>query len=192
LEGIIEAILFAMGDSVELKKIAGAIEQDEDTTRRLIHKMMQKYDETDRGIHILELEDSFQMCTKADMYEYLIKIAKQPKEYVLTEVILETLSIIAYRQPITKLEVEKIRGVNSDHPVNKLVEYGLVGERGRLKAPGRPILFGTTEEFLRRFGLQSIDELPSLKPEDLADMQAQAEEELQVRLTDLEVVTVET
>ena len=125
LEGIIEAILFTMGDSVELSKIASAIGHDEETTRKVIHNMMDKYETDDRGIHIIELEDSFQMCTKPQMYEYLIKVAKQPRRYVLTDVQLETLSIIAYRQPVTKLEIEKIRGVKSDHAVNKLVEYGI-------------------------------------------------------------------
>ena len=111
LEGIIEAILFTMGESVELSKIALAIGHDEDTTRKIIHNMMDKLNDSDRGVRIIELEDSFQMCTKADMYEYLIRIAKQPRKYVLTEVQLETLSIIAYKQPVTKLEIEKIRGV---------------------------------------------------------------------------------
>ena len=130
LEGIIEAILFTMGNSVELSKIAASIGHDEETTRRLIHNMMDKYDTDDRGIRIIELEDSFQMCTKPQMYEYLIKVARQPRRYVLTDVQLETLSIIAYRQPVTKLEIEKIRGVKSDHAVNKLVEYDLVCEVG--------------------------------------------------------------
>ena len=146
LEGIIEAVLFAMGDSVELGQIALAIEHDEETTRKIIHQMMDRYETEDRGIRIIELEDAFQMCTKKEMYEYLIRVAKQPKKYVLTDVLLETLSIIAYKQPVTKLEIEKIRGVKSDHAVNKLVEYDLVCEVGRLDAPGKPILFGTTEE----------------------------------------------
>ena len=156
LEGVIEAILFTMGESVELNKIAAAIEHDEETTRKIIHRMMDKYDAEDRGVRIIELEDAFQMCTKTQMYEYLIRVAKQPKKYVLTDVLLETLSIIAYKQPVTKLEIEKIRGVKSDHAVNKLVEYNLVCERGRMEAPGKPILFGTTEEFLRRFSIQSV------------------------------------
>ena len=131
LEGIIEAILFTMGESVELSKIALAVGHDEDTTRKVIHNMMDRLNDSDRGVRIIELEDSFQMCTKADMYEYLIRIAKQPRKYVLTEVQLETLSIIAYKQPVTKLEIEKIRGVKSDHAVNRLVEYTLVCEVGR-------------------------------------------------------------
>ncbi len=182
LEGIIEAILFAMGDSVELSKIAAAIEHDENTTRKIIHQMMDKYSSEDRGVRILELEDSFQMCTKKEMYEYLIRVAKQPKRYVLSDVLLETLSIIAYKQPVTKLEIEKIRGVKSDHAVNKLVEYNLVCEVGRLDAPGRPILFGTTEEFLRRFSIQSVEELPSMNPEQVETLKTEAEEEVQLKL----------
>ena len=182
LEGVIEAILFAVGDSVELSKIAAAIEHDEDTTRKIIHQMMDKYVSEDRGIRILELEDSFQLCTKKEMYEYLIRVAKQPKKYVLTDVLLETLSIIAYKQPVTKLEVEKIRGVKSDHAVNKLVEYYLVCEVGRMDAPGRPLLFGTTEEFLRRFSIQSVDELPMMNPEQVESLKTEAEEEVQLRL----------
>ena len=182
LQGIIEAILFTMGESVELGKIAAVIEHDENTTRKIIHNMMDRYEEDNRGIRIIELEDSFQMCTKKETYEYLIRIAKQPKRYVLTEVLLETLSIVAYKQPVTKLEIEKIRGVKSDHAVNKLVEYGLVEEVGRMDAPGRPLLFGTTEEFLRRFSVQSLDELPTINPEQVEHFKEEAEDEAQLKL----------
>ncbi|MCI9453873.1 MAG: SMC-Scp complex subunit ScpB [Dorea sp.] len=182
LEGVIEAVLFTMGESVELEKIAAAIGHDKDTTRKIIHRMMDKYEAEDRGIRVIELEDAFQMCTKKETYEYLIRVAKQPKKYVLTDVLLETLSIIAYKQPVTKLEVEKIRGVKSDHAVNKLVEYNLVCECGRLDAPGKPILFGTTEEFLRRFSVQSVDDLPSLNAEQMESFKEEAEEEVQLKL----------
>lgn len=182
LEGVIEAVLFTMGDSVELEKIAAAIGHDKDTTRKIVHRMMDKYEAEDRGIRVIELEDAFQMCTKKETYEYLIRVAKQPKKYVLTDVLLETLSIIAYKQPVTKLEVEKIRGVKSDHAVNKLVEYNLVCECGRLDAPGKPILFGTTEEFLRRFSVQSVDDLPSLNAEQMESFKEEAEEEVQLKL----------
>ena len=139
LEGAIEAILFTMGDAVELGQIAKAIQQDKPTTEKLIHNLMDKYRDEGRGIQIIELEDSYQLCTKRDYYGCLIRIAMQPKKPALTDVMLETLSIIAYKQPVTKAEIEKIRGVKSDHAVNKLVEYNLVKELGRLDAPGRPI-----------------------------------------------------
>ena len=145
-EAAIEAILFTMGESVEAEKIAVAIEHDVDTTVKIIHNMMDKYENEDRGIKIIELEGSFQLCTKEEYYDNLIRICSQPRRYTLTDAALETLSIIAYKQPVTKIEIEKIRGVNSDRSVNKLVELELVKEVGRLDAPGRPMLFGTTEE----------------------------------------------
>ena len=182
LEGVIEAVLFTMGDSVELGKIAAAIGHDEETTQKLVHSMMDKYEAEDRGVRIIELENAFQMCTKKEMYEYLIRVAKQPKKYTLTDVLLETLSIIAYKQPVTKLEVEKIRGVKSDHAVNKLVEYNLICEAGRLDAPGKPILFATTEEFLRCFGVSSLEELPLIKQDKLEEFRQEAEEEVQLKL----------
>ena len=182
LESIIEAILFTMGDSVEVSKIASAIEQDVPTTEKLIHNMMDKYQKEERGIRIIELDHAYQLCSKPEMYEYLIRIAKQPKKHVLTDVLLETLSIIAYKQPVTKQEIDKIRGVKSDHAVNKLVEYNLVQELGRLDAPGRPIVFGTTEEFLRNFGVDSTDNLPEISPVKMEDFRAEVEEEMQIKL----------
>ena len=182
LQSAVEAILFTMGDSVGLDKLADAIGHDEETTKKLIHSMMDRYEEEDRGIKIIELDNAYQLCTKKEMYEYLIRVAKQPKRYVLTDVLLETLSIIAYKQPVTKLEIEKIRGVKSDHAVNKLVEYGLVEESGRLDAPGRPLLFGTTEEFLRRFSVHSLDELPVLDEEQIEHFKEEAEDEAQLKL----------
>ena len=182
MEAVIEAVLFTMGTSVETDKLALAIEQDADTTRRLIRNMMDKYNSEDRGIKIIELEDSFQLCTKAEYYENIIRVVSQPKRHVLSEAAMETLSIIAYKQPVTKLEIERIRGVKSDYAVNKLLEYNLIKELGRLDAPGRPILFGTTEDFLRSFGLSSVEELPNLSPEMIADFKVAAEEETQLSL----------
>lgn len=174
---VIEAVFFTMGESVETAKLAAAIEQDVSTTVKLIHNLMDRYEAEDRGIKIIELGDSFQLCTKPETYEYLIKVAAQPKKQVLTDVLLETLSIIAYKQPITKQEIEGIRGVSCDHAVNKLVEYGLVDEVGRLDAPGRPILFGTTESFLRSFGVRNVDELPVISPDKVEDFRKEAESE---------------
>lgn len=182
IEGVIEAILFAMGDSVELAQIARAIEQDVSTTEKIIRNMMIRYQEEDRGIQIIELENSFQLCTKKEYYDALIRIAMQPQKPVLTDVMLETLSIIAYKQPVTKAEIEKIRGVKCDHAINKLIEYDLIREIGRLDAPGRPLLFGTTEQFLRCFGVQGLDELPEMDPVQLEDFKAEAEEEVQLKL----------
>ena len=163
-------------------RIAKAIGHDTETTRRILNHMMEKYNTKDRGIHIVELENAYQMCTKQEYYDYLVNIAMQPKKAVLTDVMMETLSIIAYKQPVTKQEIDKIRGVKSDHAVNKLVEYNLVQELGRLDAPGRPIVFGTTEEFLRNFGVDSTDNLPDISPVKMEDFRAEVEEEMQIKL----------
>ena len=182
IEGAIEALLFAMGSSVELSVLAKAIGHDQETTRKIVRNMMMNYQEEGRGIKIIELENSFQMCTKEEYYEYLVNMALQPKKAVLSDVMLETLSIIAYKQPVTKIEIEKIRGVKCDHAVSKLMEYNLVQEVGRLDAPGKPILLGTTEEFLRNFGVQGLDELPEIDPVQMEDFKAEAEEEIQLQL----------
>ena len=155
-----------MGESVELDKLAAALEEEPDTARRLL----------------AELDNSFQMCTRGELYEYLVRVAKAPKKYVLTDTLLETLSIIAYKQPVTKLEVERIRGVSCDHAVNKLIEFDLVMELGRLDAPGRPLLFGTTEQFLRSFGVKSLEELPRLNDGKLEEFRAEAEAEARLSL----------
>ncbi len=182
LKSIIEGILFAMGDSVEPAKMAEALEVSEDEVTAVLEELSESYESEGRGIRLTKLDGAYQMCTSPDIYEYLIRIAKQPKKAVLTETLLETLSIVAYKQPVTKAEIEKIRGVSSDHAVNKLVEYQLVEEVGRMDAPGRPMLFGTTEQFLRSFGVTSIEELPTLSPITLEEFKHEAEEEAKLTL----------
>lgn len=181
-EAVIEAILFTMGDSVEIDKLASVIEEDVKTTKQILSDMKGNYEKEDRGISLIELEGSVQLCTKNDMYEYLIKIAKVPRKLTLTDTLLETLSIVAYKQPVTRLDIERVRGVSCDHAVNRLIEFDLIKEVGRLDAPGRPLLFGTTEQFLRSFGLQSLEELPELNPVQLEEFKHQAEEEVELQL----------
>ncbi len=181
-EAVLEAVLFTMGDSVELSKLAEVIEEDKEQTRQILLEMKERFAAQERGIDLVELEDAFQLCTRTDLYEYLIKVAKSPRKYILTDACLETLSIIAYKQPVTRSDVEKIRGVNSDHAINRLVEFELVTELGRLDAPGRPLLFGTTEEFLRRFGISSLELLPELNPMQVEEFRVQAEQEIELKL----------
>ena len=182
MKAAVEAILFAMGGSVEVEKIAAALEMKVESTEELLADMMEQYKKEDRGIQIVELEHAYQLCTKKEMYEYLIRVAKQPKKATLSDVALETLSIIAYKQPVTRLDVEKIRGVTCDHAINRLVEYNLVEELGRLDAPGRPLLFGTTEQFLRSFGVGSLEELPELSAVQVEEFKEQAEQEAVLQL----------
>lgn len=182
IESVIEAVLFAMGDSVEMSKLIHVLEITEIEIRTIIADMNNKYEKEDRGIYIVELDNAFQLCTKPELYEYLIKIAKAPRKYAMSDTLLETLSIIAYKQPVTRLEVEKIRGVSCDHAVNRLLEFNLIQELGRLDAPGRPLLFGTTEEFLRTFGVKSLGDLPTLNADQVEDFKKQAEEEVDLRV----------
>ena len=182
-KAVIGAVLFSVGNSVEYKKLAGVLGRDIEETKALVAQLKEEYDSNlDCGFTIIELEESVQMCSKASMYEHLIKIAKVPKSYSLTDSMLETLSIIAYKQPVTKIEIEKIRGVNCDHAVNKLIDFGLVTELGRLQAPGRPLLFGTTEEFLRSFNVTSLDDLPTVSPDRIEEFKKEAAEEAAVKL----------
>lgn len=174
-----EAILFSMGDAVELMHLAQALSLSKEEMKEVIDELIATYNNEARGIQIIELEGAYQLCTKRELYDYLVKIAHVPKPKELTDVMLETLSIIAYKQPVTKLEIEKIRGVKSDHTVNKLVEYNLVCEAGRKDAPGRPILFATTEEFLRSFGIESTEELPELDSDIVEEFKHEAETEVE-------------
>lgn len=182
-KAVVESILFAMGNSVELKKLSEILYFSVEETKELILKMQEEYNnDPDRGVTIIELEGAVQMCSKTEMYDHLLKIATVPKHYSLSDAVLETLSIVAYKQPVTRIEIEKIRGVNSDHAVNRLIEYGLIAELGRLDAPGRPLLFGTTEEFLRCFGVKSLEELPMVTPDRLDQFKKEAAEEIQMSL----------
>lgn len=177
-ESVVEAVLFTMGQSVEIRQLAAALESSEKEAAAAAERLRERCDSENRGMQILRLEDSYQMSTRSDYYSNLIKVATTPKKQVLTDVVMETLAIIAYKQPVTKADIEKIRGVKSDHAVNRLIEYNLVYEAGRMDAPGRPALFATTEEFLRRFGVSSTVELPEMNLEQREEIRIEVEEEL--------------
>ena len=173
-----EAILFTMGTAVPLHTLAGALEISDEKMESLLHEMQEDYNRPARGIQLRQLDDSFQLSTKPQFFRQLVAVASQPKRYTLSQALLETLAIVAYKQPVTRLEIEKIRGVSSGHALNKLVEYGLIEEAGRLNAPGRPLLFGTTEEFLRAFGLSQTGDLPQVSAEEFEKMRHAAEAEV--------------
>lgn len=177
LESIAEAILFASGEAVSVKSIAFATEQDEKTVKAVISNLADKYIYEKRGIRIIQVGEGYQMCTNKDCFDYIKKLYQAPVRKTLSTTLLETLAIIAYKQPVTKGQIEEIRGVSADHAVNRLVEYGLVAERGRLDAPGKPILFGTTDEFLRYFGFSSLDNLPVTEA-DMEQLRIEAEAEV--------------
>lgn len=186
LKAAIEAVLFSVGEAVAVDRLAAALETDEAQIRDAVAALAEDYQNADRGIRIVQLEDAYQLCTKHEYYDVLSTVVNLPKKHVLTDVLLETLSIIAYKQPITRMEIEAIRGVSCVHAVNKLVEYNLVCEVGRLDAVGHPILFGTTDDFLRSFGVESKDDLPIITADKIADFKEQAEQEAELELTQRE------
>jgi len=181
-EAVIEAVLFSVGESVKTEKLAELIGASPEQTKKIINDMKTKMEAENRGVTITEIEDGFQMCSKAEMYEYLIDITKTDRKYTLTDTALETLSIIAYKQPVTRADIEKIRGVDCSHAINRLVELDLVKELGRMDAPGKPILFGTTEQFLRSFGVRSLEDLPEMSQVMKEEFREQAEQEVQLSL----------
>ena len=158
-EKTLEAMLFASGESIPVDKLAGAIGCDVPLTRNLLSRMADTYREEDSGILLNEAEDSFRLTTNPKYYSAIERLLKIKPRRPLSQALLETLAIIAFKQPVTKAVIESIRGVNSDYNVNKLLDYGLIEERGRLDAPGRPIIFGTTEIFLLFYGLNSPEDL---------------------------------
>ncbi len=159
-ESVIESVLFAAGDAVEIEKLCDILDVDTKNLNLIVDNLAEKYEKGKRGIMIIRLEDSYQMCTRPDYKEYISRLMEPKKGQNLSNAALEVLSVIAYRQPVTKSYIENIRGVSSDYVVSRLVERGLVEEVGRLDAPGRPMLFSTTEEFLRCFNLESLKSLP--------------------------------
>lgn len=169
-ESIIEGILFAAGDAVELEKISDILDIDEKSTRAVITALADKYKTENRGLQIIRLEDSYQMCTRSEYHEYISRLAEPRRNQSLSNAAMEVLAIVAYKQPVTRSVIEQIRGVSCDTLVNKLLERGLIEETGRLDAPGRPMLFGTTEEFLRCFGIESVTELPEFAEKSTEDL----------------------
>ena len=177
LTSALEAILFSMGESVSIDRLATALEMEKRKLVKQLENVISKYNLT------IYLDGSLQLCTRNEYYGVLAKIVNTPKKLSLTDVVLETLSIIAYKQPITRPEIEAIRGVSCVHAINKLIEYNLVQEVGRLDAPGRPIMFGTTEEFLRCFGVSSTNDLPIISPDKIEDFKKEALEEADFTLS---------
>lgn len=163
LEAVTESLLFIAGEAVPLATIAQTIEMDQATTRAIVQSLADKYEKEQRGLRIVAYEGAYQMCTATECFSYIRNMYKSPQRQGLTQALLETLAIIAYKQPITRGQIEEIRGVSAEHAVNKLMERKLICEVGRMNAPGKPILFGTTDDFLRYFGFRSVQELPPLE-----------------------------
>lgn len=158
----IEGILFAAGEPVKTAKLAAVLETDTETVEEAVRLLKYNYDTEGRGFTIIDIDEGYQICSRPDYYNYIQLILGEQRRQALSNAAMEALAIIAYKQPITKGQIEYIRGVNSDGAVNRLVERGLIDEAGRLDAPGRPILYKTTQNFLRCFGLSTPKDLPEL------------------------------
>ena len=161
-KGIIESILFAAGREVSIKELMVALELSSDEIMNLIESMKIEYEKEDRGIQIINVDGGYQLCTKKEYYEYIYPVFDKRSKPNLSQAALETLAIIAYNPRRTRAEIESIRGVNSDGTIYKLLDFNLIEDSGKADAPGRPTTYSTTKEFLRMFGLESLDKLPSL------------------------------
>ncbi|WP_411167901.1 SMC-Scp complex subunit ScpB [Clostridium sp. MB05] len=171
IKSIIEGLLFVSGEPLTIKELSNSIEASPKVISSILNEMISEYEDEKRGIKLISINGEYQLVTKAENGEYIQKLLKKNKRQSLSQASLESLSIIAYKQPITRVDIDEIRGVKSESALQKLLEKDLIKEVGRLEVPGRPILFGTTEEFLRQFGLKELKELPSL------DLYSDSEEE---------------
>lgn len=174
----IEAILFAAGDNVEIKSLASALNLNFESTKAIIDELKCEYDTHKRGVDLIYAENSVRLCSRKEYYDFIAKLVNKQRNYKLSQAALETLAIIAYKQPVTKTEIESIRGVKSDYAVNQLIEFGIIEEKGRSTAPGHPILFGTTNEFLLSFGLKAVTDLPIPEKQLLEKFSIEAKKEL--------------
>ena len=178
LESSIEALLFYAGDIITSKRFCELCETEEITINMAIHRLNEFYKSTNSGLEIVEVDDGYQMCTAPKHLGIIQQFRQKPVRHLLTQALIETLAVIAYSQPITRTQVEDIRGVRCEHAISRLLEYNLIEEVGRLNVIGRPILFGTTNEFLRHFGFRNLEEMPKVKEELLEKFKEEVKQEI--------------
>ncbi len=159
---VIEALIFASSEPLSVKAIAEITEINEQTVKQLLGDLIDDYQHAKKGIQIIEVANGYQFCTHPECAPYIEQLQKTPRNVGLSTAAIETLAIIAYKQPITKAEIEALRGVSVESSIATLLDKNLIEEAGRKDAPGRPILFRTTKQFLRYFGLNHLDELPKI------------------------------
>ncbi|MBM6860732.1 segregation/condensation protein B [Clostridium saudiense] len=162
IKSAIESMLFVSGEPLPARELISNLEVDNKLVLEVINEMMEEYKKEDRGIRLIEINGGYQLVTKEENSDYIQKLLKKNRKHSLSQASIESLAIIAYKQPITRIDIDEIRGVKSESALQRLVERNLIREVGRLEVPGRPILYGTTDEFLRQFGLKTLKELPSL------------------------------
>lgn len=175
MEALIEGLLFAAGDPLEIGKIAEILDIDKKSAKLLLNNMVTNYQNSKRGVMIREIDGCYQLCSRFEHYPYLRKLFEPRQKQALSQAAFETLSIVAYNQPVTRNRIEQIRGVNSDSAITRLIERNLIRESGRLDSPGKPMLYETTEEFLRSFGFKAISDLPILDMNDVNPLKNEIE-----------------
>ena len=162
LKSSIESLLFVSGEPLTLRDFSNTLEVSPKILKSVLDEMQKEYEEEKRGIKLISINGEYQLVTKAENSDYIQKLLRKNKRQSLSQASLESLAIISYKQPITRVDIDEIRGVKSESALQRLLEKDLIKEVGRLEVPGRPILYGTTDEFLRQFGLKELNELPSL------------------------------
>lgn len=176
-KGRIEAILFVAGDAVDTKDLARALGLEEKRIRKVLRELESEYDFQQRGFMLKRFGSKIQLATRPIYAEDVVRLLQPVQKQSLSQAVMETLAVVAYRQPVTRAEVEQIRGVKCDYSLQSLINKGLIQEVGRKDTVGRPILFGTTEEFLSRFGIENLDMLPPLPEAEPEDDAGEAQEE---------------
>jgi len=178
IKSAVESMLFIWGDPLDLKDMMNILQISKDKTEYALNSLILDYEKEDRGIILKRFGDSYQLKTKDKNYEYISSLYKPSTHRGLSDAAMETLSIIAYKQPITKIEVEQIRGIKSSYIINALKDRNLIEVLGKMDKPGNPLLYGTTKDFLSYFGLKSLEELPKLPyDEDLRSLEKQEKED---------------
>lgn len=163
LKSAVEALLFASGEPLSIYELSNHLDEKSKTIELIIQEMMDAYEKVQtRGIKLISIKGKYQLVTKGENAEYIQKLLKKNKRQSLSQASIESLAIISYKQPITRIDIDEIRGVKSESALQRLIEKDLIKEVGRLEVPGRPILYGTTDEFLRQFDLRDLKDLPSL------------------------------
>lgn len=178
LESKIEALLFYAGDIISQKRLCEICDAEEINVHMAVYKLNENYAATNSGIEIIEVDDGYQMCTAPKHLGAIQQFRQKPVRHLLTQALIETLAIVAYSQPITRTQIEDVRGVRCEHAISRLLEFNLIEEVGRLNVIGRPILFGTTNDFLRHFGFKNLEDMPKIKEELLEKFKEEVKQEM--------------
>ena len=175
---ILESLLFACGEPVEIERLAEVMDLDESVIITLADTLAEMYEQRKAGVKLLKLDNKLQLCSRADYFDYVRKILELRRNAPLSQAAFEVLAVIAYNQPVTKSVVEQVRGVDCSGVIYSLCEKGLIEEKGRLELPGRPLVYGTTDNFLRCFSMRSLGDLPPLPEKEDEKAQQPEEEEI--------------